>query len=368
MNVLAKTKKFFPGPIKGDDGKVTRHPTFQVFLCCWNALLASTTEQVYNELLEEMRIKHPVGAMSYCESTWLLWKEKLVLHWINQSFNFGVTVTSPNEGCHATLKLYLQRGHGDLRGVFLKMKLFWTAQYQAIQTTTAQQQLRPKHSINIPLFAAVLQHVHGYALQKILQEHAKLPATRPPPPSCICSISQSIGLPCYHTIWERKRDGGVILLEDIHPHWYYIRPESCTLVQPIISLPLPILNPMLVKGKGRPKGALGNTVRATNTRRDLSAWELPSSSAPVILQKPPASPAQLSIGRTTRSSTAIAMARLANGHQDPYEPGRHERAYMHGISSIYQTDSTVDATIVTAGAIQGDVISGVEVYTQDAEV
>ena len=45
MNVLAKTKKFFPGPIKGDDGKVTRHPTFQAFLDCWNKLLAST---VYN--------------------------------------------------------------------------------------------------------------------------------------------------------------------------------------------------------------------------------------------------------------------------------------------------------------------------------
>ena len=80
-----------------------------------------------------------------------------------------------------------------------------------------------------------------------------------------------MGLPCYHIIWERKRDGGVILLEDIHPHWYYIRPESCTPAQPAIPLPLLILNPMRVKGKGRPKGALGNAIRATNTRRDPSA-------------------------------------------------------------------------------------------------
>jgi hypothetical protein len=28
MNVLAKTKKCFPGPIKTSDGKVTRHPLF----------------------------------------------------------------------------------------------------------------------------------------------------------------------------------------------------------------------------------------------------------------------------------------------------------------------------------------------------
>ena len=31
-NVLAKTKKHFPGPIKDDLGKVKRHPAFQAFL------------------------------------------------------------------------------------------------------------------------------------------------------------------------------------------------------------------------------------------------------------------------------------------------------------------------------------------------
>jgi hypothetical protein len=63
------------------------------------------------------------------------------------------------------------------------------------------------------------------------------------------------------------------------------------------------------------------------------------------------------------------MTRLANRHQDLYKPGtRHERAYMHSILSIYQTDSTVDAIIVTTGIIQGDIISRVEVYTQDVEV
>ena len=151
--------------------------------------------------------------------------------YINQYYHFGVTVTSPIEGCHATLKAYLQRGHGDLRGVFNKLKLFWTAQHATIQSTVAQQQLRPKHSVNIPLFAAVLKQVHGYALQKILEEHTKLPARGPPPSSCTCSIQQSIGLPCYHTIWQRKLSSGVIHLEDIHPHWYFSRPEPGLLRQ-----------------------------------------------------------------------------------------------------------------------------------------
>ena len=38
-NVLAKTKKYFPGPTKDDSGKVKRHPTFQAFLADWVILL-----------------------------------------------------------------------------------------------------------------------------------------------------------------------------------------------------------------------------------------------------------------------------------------------------------------------------------------
>jgi hypothetical protein len=117
MNVLAKCKKHFPGPIRLDDGKYVRHPHFQAFLASWNGLLASTSEESYNAWLCTMQVQFPALAMSYVENTWLLWKEKLVAFWVNKNLHFGITVTSPIEGCHATLKTYLQRGHGDLRGV-----------------------------------------------------------------------------------------------------------------------------------------------------------------------------------------------------------------------------------------------------------
>jgi hypothetical protein len=93
--------------------------------------------------------------------------------YINQHCHFGVTVTSLIEGCHATIKAYLQRGHSDLGRVFDKLKLFWTAQHADIQSTIAQQQNAPKHSLNIPLFAALLKQVHGCALQRILEEPQK---------------------------------------------------------------------------------------------------------------------------------------------------------------------------------------------------
>jgi hypothetical protein len=104
-----------------------------------------------------MQAKYPTAAVRYCADTWLLWKENLVACHINQRCHFGVTVTSPIEGCHATVKAYLQRGHSDLRLVFDSLKLFWTDQHAAIQTTVAKQQNAPKHNVNIPLFAAVLK-------------------------------------------------------------------------------------------------------------------------------------------------------------------------------------------------------------------
>jgi hypothetical protein len=63
------------------------------------------------------------------------------------------------------------------------------------------------------------------------------------------------------------------------------------------------------------------------------------------------------------------MARIEGGHQDLYEPGtRLERGYMAGISSIYKDDSIEDAAIVATDILERvTTISGVEVYTQDAE-
>jgi hypothetical protein len=58
MNVLAKTKKFFSSLIKDLDGRVKRHPLFQLFLCYWNILLDSTNKQAFDDKLEEIRLKY----------------------------------------------------------------------------------------------------------------------------------------------------------------------------------------------------------------------------------------------------------------------------------------------------------------------
>jgi hypothetical protein len=221
------------------------------------------------------------------------------------------------------MKSFLQRGHSDLKGVFDKLKLFWSEQHTSIQSTVVQQQLSPKHSTNVPLFAAVLKHVHGYVPGRILKELKKLPA-KGPLPLCTYSIQQSIGLPCYYTLYQRKLSTGVVHLEDIHAHWHFSRPEPGPLSMPA----LPVLNPLVVKGKGRPHGALGTRSRVApiSTRRDPSSFELPSSSAPPALNRPTE---QLYVVNS-------GLSRLQNGHQDLYEAGTQGgRAYMRGLSSIW---------------------------------
>jgi hypothetical protein len=355
MNVLAKTKRFFPGPIRHDNGRIARHPAFQEFLSAWNTLLVSPTEDDYERQLCEMRAKFPAQAMSYCENTWLIWKENLVSCWINQFNHFGVIVTSPIEGCHATMKKYLQRGHHDLRGVFIKLEMFWTAQQDNIISTLAQQQIRPKHHINIPLFAEIVELVHGFALEKILKERAKLPRRGGPPPGCTCSIQQSMGLPCYHIIWERISNGrGAILPTDIHPHWFFERPDSTVYNPSIPSRSLTLLNPLPVQGRGRPRGALGlGRVAPTTTRREPSAFEAPSSSAPSTISRSSAPSQQVYIVPPAPILTDSGLSRLDNGHRDLYEPGTQgERAYMRALASIYQGESSTDPTIAVARVLE----------------
>jgi len=266
--------------------------------------------------------------------------------WIDQRPHFGVTVTSPIEGCHATIKYYLQRGHGDLRGVYSKLQLFWTAQYASIVTTIAQQQVKPRHTANIPLFATILKHNHGYAIQKMLQENTKLPVDGVALlTSCTCSIQQCIGLPCYYTIWQRQQADSVIQLEDIHPHWYLVRLDLGTPSALVISHPLLVLNPLVVQGRGRPRGALGGIIRPTTTRREPSSFEIPvlPNTAPPAVNRPAE---QLFIVNS-------GLTRIDQGHQDLYEAGTQlERGYMRGLSSIYQFDSTQDAASIAALAIE----------------
>jgi hypothetical protein len=70
----------------------------------------------------------------------------------------------------------------------------------------------------------------------------------------------SIGLPCAHTIQDRLRKDGVLNLSDFHRHWFFVKPpeensDSRTLLRQIDL----VMDPFVVKAKGRSQGAVGKT-------------------------------------------------------------------------------------------------------------
>jgi hypothetical protein len=177
------------------------------------------------------------------------------------NLHFGVRFTSPIEGCHAVLKAYLKVSTGDLKGVFDRLVDFWPKQHRAIRDASAQEKNKIKHRLNKPYFHMVQSLVHDKALLLILVECAKLHKAKEQQkdtlPPCNCVIKASMGLPCFHIVAQRFNSPGHILPEDIHPFWWYTRPEPSTSSAVEVQARRVILNPAIVRGKGRPKGAKG---------------------------------------------------------------------------------------------------------------
>ena len=127
MNVLAKTKRFFPkARFDASNRRTVRVATFQEFLNDWNQLVNSTTEAIFEQRLASFREpgKHNAQAVSYAVNTWIQpWKEKLVSAWVDQIRHFGHTTTSVIESLHAGIKRYLQTSRGDLATVYSHLRL-----------------------------------------------------------------------------------------------------------------------------------------------------------------------------------------------------------------------------------------------------
>jgi hypothetical protein len=270
MNILANCRKHFlkdqPGPTPRSLDVVD--PKWEAFLKDWASLMDSATEVEYTRRLIQFRT-HSKAVTTYVEDTWLKWKEKLIRCWVDTHLHFGVRVTSPIEGCHAVLKSYLKVSTGDLKGVFDRLKLFWPNQHQNIRDAAVHEQNRVKHRLNKSYFHLVQGLVYDRALYLILCECAKLhkaketanqaqrQATRADLGPCTCTVKASLGIPCFHTLFNRIADNGHILPKDIHPFWWYKRPERDTSSEIAIQTERVVLSPAVVRGKGRPKGAKG---------------------------------------------------------------------------------------------------------------
>ena len=155
-------------------------------------------------------------------------------------------------------------------------------------------------------------------------------------------------------------------------------------------LPHRILDPVPIRGRGRPRGALVGVswVPKSSTKRLPSAFEL-QGEPPSIFEDPPSTaPTALSVPTPSilksipvpnqLLTTSLAMARLQAVHVDLYEPGTiREKGYMHGISSVFKDDSMEDGAEIAGRVIKKDeqpiesqmttiVVDTGDMHTQDA--
>ena len=93
-----------------------------------------------------------------------------------------------------------------------------------------------------------------------------------------------MGIPCYHIMQEHIAQLQVLYLHDFHRRWFFNTPPE-DFVQ---AAPRPILDPIIVRTKGRPTGSKSQQPKSS-TQRDPSHFEQQSSTLSKKNQKPAAS-------------------------------------------------------------------------------
>jgi len=117
------------------------------------------------------------------------------------------------------------------------------------------------------MLQSLIGHITPYALWRVYEQLQifECPSLQHP---CHQFHLDSLGLPCYHIIQERTSQNQLLYLHDFHRRWFFITPPD-----DFIQVPLcPILNPQVVKTKGRPKGSKKQQT-ASSTQRDPSEFE-----------------------------------------------------------------------------------------------
>jgi hypothetical protein len=120
-----------------------------------------------------------------------------------------------------------------------------------------------------------LREISLFALQKIVQQYRLYQDGNLN--ECSHHFTKIYGLPCCYAISNLLRDNeaATLLLGEIHPYWFFSRPDGTTTraleLLPPPPAPTPLLYPPYkVVTKGRLKKVKGPV---SSTRRDPSQWE-----------------------------------------------------------------------------------------------
>ncbi|KJZ68384.1 hypothetical protein HIM_12222 [Hirsutella minnesotensis 3608] len=215
------------------------------------------------------------------------------------------------------MKTFLWSSTGDLNSVFQRLRSFWS--HQAAEVTSKHQAAGHKVATSTfhPIFAKIRYNLARWALQQVGAEFRAIPVsltekTKPPPGRCDrqlpCAFKATLGLPCRHDIFTKLKtcnSFGSIPFEmnEVDEFWHQQGPRPRADEAP--------LEPLLVRGKGRPKGSIG---LEKSFRREASEFEVVEAQerAEATLPPPPPSTAPAALPGTRKST----RKRKADGEAD----------------------------------------------------
>ncbi|KAF4460349.1 transposase, partial [Fusarium albosuccineum] len=115
------------------------------FYKSWHEIVASPTEDTYNERLEKFKQRYTpdhINEVGYIIETWLqLCKKRFVKAWVNQYLRFGQLVTSRCEGIHQLLQSHLKTSQADLFEAWRIIKLVLVNQLAELEGNQANEHM-----------------------------------------------------------------------------------------------------------------------------------------------------------------------------------------------------------------------------------
>jgi hypothetical protein len=146
------------------------------------------------------------------------------------------------EAAHRFLKRYIASSQGDLLVTWIAIEHAIANATRKLIYTASQVQASTPIDVDRRIFSACFGIVTPGAFRAI-QDHLEI--VEKPYKPCTSLFTRTTGLPCAHTVNDRKELGLGLVPTDFHEHWYWDRHR--------VALRPPILDPLQVISRGRPR-------------------------------------------------------------------------------------------------------------------
>ncbi|KAJ3454861.1 hypothetical protein MRS44_013461 [Fusarium solani] len=207
------------------------HEEWKEFYGFWHEIVASTTEDIYNERLEKFKeryIPDHINEVGYIMETWLdLYKERFVKAWVNQYLHFEQYVTSRCEGIHQLIKSHMKSSQVDLFEAWRIIKLVLSNQLSELEANQARQHISTPLRLSGVLYGNIRGWISHEALQKVEAQRERLLQEHP---ACTRVFTKTLGLPCAHTLQPLLEQKQPLQLHHFHRHWHLQRSGTPRLI------------------------------------------------------------------------------------------------------------------------------------------